>query len=106
MITDGAENASQEFKREDVQRRIKHQTDAYKWEFVYLGVEKDAFSEAPKLGFDFGKSILINRSRQGVGSSWGSLTTNTMNYVNSSAGATMDSYTKQQRDEAVEEDTK
>ena len=37
VITDGQENASQEFKAEKVKEMVKHQIDKYNWSFVYLG---------------------------------------------------------------------
>lgn len=46
IITDGEENSSHRFDKGDVQRMVKHQEDVYKWAFVYLGANVDAFAEA------------------------------------------------------------
>jgi hypothetical protein len=37
IITDGAENASNEFRIDKLKKMIKHQIEKYSWEFVYLG---------------------------------------------------------------------
>lgn len=52
VCTDGEENASEEFTMEQVRNMIQHQETAYKWEFVYLGANVDAFTEANNLGIN------------------------------------------------------
>lgn len=37
VITDGAENASREFQANKVKEMVKHQTDVYKWSFIFMG---------------------------------------------------------------------
>lgn len=49
-ITDGEENSSCEFSSEDLKKRIQTQENDYKWQFVYLGANQDAFSVAGKYG--------------------------------------------------------
>lgn len=49
-ITDGLENASREVSAEHVAGQIKHQTEKYEWEFVYIGANQDAFAVGTKLG--------------------------------------------------------
>lgn len=50
ILTDGLENASQEFNRERVLAMIREQTDKYAWQFVYLGANQDAMVEGEKIG--------------------------------------------------------
>jgi hypothetical protein len=50
IITDGKENSSREFKKDQINQLIKTQTDVYKWEFVYLGANQDAIQEGSALG--------------------------------------------------------
>ena len=50
VITDGQENASREFTRAKISEMIRHQSEVYKWDFVYLGANVDAFAEARGLG--------------------------------------------------------
>lgn len=44
IITDGFENASKNYHHEQVASMIKHQTEVYKWDFIYLGANQDAFT--------------------------------------------------------------
>ena len=50
IITDGEENASHEFLGDKVATMTKHQREQYKWEFIYLGANQDAFAVAQKMG--------------------------------------------------------
>jgi Mg-chelatase subunit ChlD len=50
VITDGEENASHKFTKTQVKEMIDHQTEKYKWQFVYLGANQDAFAEAGAVG--------------------------------------------------------
>ncbi len=50
IVTDGQENASQEFKVDQIRDMIKHQQEKYGWQFVFLGANQDAFTEANKIG--------------------------------------------------------
>ena len=52
IITDGQENASREFSTADVKKRIEHQQDVYKWEFLFLAANQDAFESGSALGIN------------------------------------------------------
>lgn len=45
-ITDGEENASREFSIERVASLVKHQSEAYNWQFAFLGANIDSFKVA------------------------------------------------------------
>lgn len=57
IITDGGENASKEYKRQNVMEMIQHR-EAGGWKFVFLGAGKDAIEEAKALG------IAVNRIQE------------------------------------------
>lgn len=50
VLTDGQENASKEMRLDKVKEMIKHQTDKYGWQFVFLGADQNAF-QAAQMGF-------------------------------------------------------
>ena len=50
IITDGQENSSHQFNKSQVREMIEHQENVYKWNFVYLGANQDAFAEAGAVG--------------------------------------------------------
>lgn len=50
IVTDGQENSSREFKREQIRRMIEHQQSAYNWQFTFLAANQDAFAEGAAMG--------------------------------------------------------
>lgn len=50
VFTDGMENASKEYKLSDVRDKIKHQTEVYSWQFLYLGTDITTTEAADNLG--------------------------------------------------------
>ena len=50
ILTDGLENASQEFKRNQIYSMIKHQREKYAWEFIFLGANQDAIHAGSVIG--------------------------------------------------------
>ncbi|MEP2775335.1 MAG: hypothetical protein ABJQ29_01230 [Luteolibacter sp.] len=49
ILTDGEENSSRHFSWLQVADRIKHQTEKYAWEFLFLGASEDAIATAGKM---------------------------------------------------------
>jgi len=49
ILTDGLENASTTYTWRDVAKRIKHQTQKYQWDFLFLGANQDAIATAAQL---------------------------------------------------------
>lgn len=56
IITDGQENSSHKFSKAQVKEMLEHQTNVYKWQFVYLGANQDAFAEAGNMGIVMGRA--------------------------------------------------
>lgn len=50
ILTDGMENASSDYNKDQVKEMIEHQESKYSWEFIYGGANQDAFAEAGGLG--------------------------------------------------------
>ena len=50
ITTDGQENSSHEYTYQKIKKMIEHQQEKYGWEFLFLGANMDAISEASKLG--------------------------------------------------------
>lgn len=70
VITDGQENSSREFKREDVKQRVEHQTTAYGWQFSFIGANLDSFGEAASLGMTMDSAMNYVADNAGVRSAF------------------------------------
>lgn len=52
ILTDGEENSSRRYDAAQVQERIRHQTDTYGWEFLFLGASAGWLEQARELGIE------------------------------------------------------
>lgn len=66
ISSDGEENASREFTKAQIADKVKHQTDIYKWQFIFLGANFDAFTEGQSYGFQGGKTMQYSTSSAGI----------------------------------------
>lgn len=86
VITDGQENASHEYTKRQVKEMVDRQTNNYKWEFVYLGADVNAFSEASGMGIHLSNVIRYAKTHVGVQGIYDSLTNNTLAYRSAASG--------------------
>lgn len=63
IVTDGHENASEEFTVERVREMLKTQQETYKWHVVFLGADIDAVSVASQVGIARAFAANISKDR-------------------------------------------
>jgi hypothetical protein len=80
ILTDGEENSSHEFTKEKINEMIKHQTETYKWDFVFLGANQDAIRAGTSLGVSAGSSITYASNKAGSNAAFNSMSVNMCNY--------------------------
>jgi hypothetical protein len=66
VITDGEENSSKKFSKQQILEMINHQIESYKWDFVFLSADPAAFREAQTLGFRTQQSMIYAANAVGV----------------------------------------
>lgn len=66
LITDGMENASKEYKRADVKQMISDLQEKHNWEFIFIGANIDAASEAGSLGINRANAVKYKNTSTGV----------------------------------------
>lgn len=71
ITTDGMENSSREYTAKRVRGMIEHQQQKYSWQFVFLGANMDAVSEARKLGISAKYAADFTPSHSGVRKMYG-----------------------------------
>lgn len=101
VITDGQENASRHTTRRQVADRVRLQTEAYQWEFVYIGANQDSWAEAGNLNFCRGNTITYAATTEGINALFAATAVNTRNY-RGGASASM-GYTVEQKAEQDDE---
>ena len=97
VITDGEENSSREFRKEQVKNLVSEHAS---WEFVFLGANVDAFAEGASYGVGHDTTMAYAATGDSVAASFQAFTVNTSS-LRGGSKADM-SWTDEQR-EAQEE---
>lgn len=80
VVTDGMENASREFNREQIQTMVKQKTENDHWQFVFLSADLAAMGDARSVGISPESSLLFEKSGTGTAGAWGSVSARTSDY--------------------------
>ena len=65
-LTDGYENSSHDYTQEKVAELIKHQREAYNWEFIFLGADVESVEYAKTLNVDSMYAQQFDNTGEGV----------------------------------------
>jgi hypothetical protein len=65
IITDGMENASEEYDYSKVKRLISSVEEKHGWEFMFIGANIDAIKEGSKLGINPSRSVNYHPDQKG-----------------------------------------
>jgi hypothetical protein len=90
VMTDGEENASQEFDRFKIFELIKEKEKTGKWSFVYLGANQDSWKATQGLGFHAANVANYNQAQ--TQAAFRGIAGSTLSYANSSSSATQNFY--------------
>lgn len=66
VVTDGLENASQEWTREKVLSMVQSQTDEWNWQFIYLAANQDAVAVGRTYGVAANNSMTFDNTGDGT----------------------------------------
>ena len=73
ITTDGEENSSRKFKKSEIEKMIKHQTNGHGWKFMFLGANMDAVKEAQSIGIKADYAVDYAYSAQGTSAVYGTV---------------------------------
>ena len=85
VITDGQENASREFRRDQILKMINEKEKQYGWQFVFLSADLDAINDAMDHGFQAKAAMAFDQTGVGVKNAWASVSQNISDYRSSKA---------------------
>ena len=66
IITDGQENSSKEYSKAQIKKKISDKQEKYDWEFIFLGANIDAASEAESIGIQRSNAVKYQNNSEGV----------------------------------------
>ncbi len=67
IITDGMENASEEYSLSQIKKLVKSKQDQGDWEFIFLGANIDAIQTAGSIGIAANRAANFNNDSRGIG---------------------------------------
>ena len=80
VLTDGQENASHEFRKDQIMKMIKDKTEKEAWQFVFLSADLIAIGEAQDLGFQASMSMAFVKDKTGTEEVWASFSRRTTEF--------------------------
>ncbi len=86
-LTDGMENASHKFSRQQIFDKITHQRDVYGWDFVFLAANQDAIATGASMGFQADSSATYAATGKGQRSAMQAVSQATAKYRSASPDA-------------------
>lgn len=97
IVTDGQENSSKEYKKDQIKNMIILQQDTYKWQFIFLGANQDAFAEAGSIGINLLGAVNYNPNKIDVAYAATSANVSRMRHSTMSGDQVVNSYTDEER---------
>lgn len=102
IVTDGEENASQEFTKRQVEKMIAAKQKKENWQFVFLSADMAAFNEAVDMGVKYSSSMRFSKSTKGNREAWASASMRMSDFRSSKVAEI--SFSEEDREKAGEEE--
>lgn len=83
VITDGQENSSLEFRKDQIVKMVKEKTEKDNWQFVFLSADLDAFMDAGAMGIMDHKRMMFAKDKMGSQQAWSGLSASMSRYRSS-----------------------
>jgi len=80
ILTDGMENDSVEYSKDDVFNMLSNYQKEHKWEFVFLGAKQDAIAVGHGLGIKAGNALRYGKTHVGAKRSFGAMSKGMTSY--------------------------
>jgi hypothetical protein len=88
IITDGQENASMEFRKDQIEKMVKEKQDTDKWQFVFLSADLASIGDAMALGFNAASTMAYDQDKHGVKSMYSSISHSVASYRTGASSVT------------------
>ena len=72
IITDGQENSSVEFRKNQIEKMIKEKQEKSDWQFAFLSADLAAINDALATGFGVASTMAYDKTAKGTASAWAS----------------------------------
>lgn len=103
-LTDGHENASKEFGREQIKQMIEEREAKGNWTFTYLSASPTAFEDARRIGTQIGNIAHFDATQEGTSTAFRSASRATSTYRTQAVGQSASFYSGDPGDEDKDSD--
>jgi hypothetical protein len=80
VITDGQENSSREFRKDQIIKMIKSKQEQAGWQLVFLSADLDSISDALEHGFQAALAMSFDKTSHGVAQAFSSVSSRIRSY--------------------------
>ena len=80
IVTDGQENASREFRKDQIKKMIQEKREKSAWQFVFLSADLEAIDDAMETGIAARAILAHDKDGRGVGAAWTALSRHVAEY--------------------------
>ncbi|EDN65396.1 conserved hypothetical protein [Beggiatoa sp. PS] len=80
IITDGQENSSREFEKNDIEKMIKEKQKTFDWQFVFLSADLNAIGDALNHGIHSSSAMSYDKNSPGTAAAWRSTSKRVADY--------------------------
>lgn len=80
VVTDGQENSSREFRKEQIEKMVKEKTEKHDWQFVFLSADLAAMRDAMGVGVHSDRMLHYQKTGQGTREAWSTLSKDLSEY--------------------------
>lgn len=81
ILSDGEENSSVSYNSSQIKEMITHQTDNYKWQFLFIGANQDAILKGSEIGVSAANAMTMDFSGMGIQQAYSSVSSNIKSFV-------------------------
>jgi hypothetical protein len=80
VVTDGQENSSREFRKEQIEQMVREKTEKHDWQFVFLSADLAAMRDAMGVGVHSDRILHFQKTGQGTREAWSTLSKDMADY--------------------------
>ena len=102
ILTDGQENSSRTFSKDQTKKLIGEMREDFKWEFIFLAADENAATTADSMGISKGNSYSFTNDSKGLTDAYMAVSSVSTNYRKSKSvkmDSLMDDYKEDKKDE-------
>jgi hypothetical protein len=99
-LTDGMENASQQYNVSQIGEMVREQRDKYNWDFVFLGANQDAIATAAAMSIPLPSAMSYSTSKAGVAATMAAVS----HYVGSARAGKAAAFSAEDRKAAMDKE--